>query len=283
MDTALTPFLAGLRELGYVEGRNLVVERRYGEGRPERLAGLAAELVSNNPDIVVAIGGDVVPAAKGATTRIPVVFITSSDPVRAGLVASLNYPGGNLTGVTLLAADLAAKRLELLVEVAPRVRRVAFLFNPAHEDNDLAETQRAATAFKLDLVPLAVRRPEDLDVSFRAAVEAHADALVVVASRLTSLTASQIMKFAADNRLPLVSGWGPWVKSGGLLTYGPNLGESARRMAYYVDKILKGTKPADLPVEQPTKVELVINLKTAQALGLTVPETLLTQADELIQ
>src|SRR3954454_2827049 len=282
-DTALGPFLAGVRELGYVEGRDLAIERRYGEGRPERRAGLAAELVRSNPDVLVAIGGDVVPAAKDATTRIPVVFITSSDPVRAGLVASLNHPGGNLTGVTLLATDLAAKRLELLIEVAPQVRRVAFLFNPAHADNDLAETQRAATAFKVDVIPLAVRRPEDLDLAFRAAIAANADALVVVASRLTSLTASQIMSFAAENQLPLVSGWGPWVRSGGLLTYGPNTGESAHRMAYYVDKILKGARPADLPVEQATKVELVINLKTAQALGLTVPDMLLAQADEVIQ
>lgn len=282
-DTALGPILAGLRELGYVEGGGLTIDYRNAEGRPERLPGLAAELVRAGPDILVAIGGDVAPAAKEATAHIPIVFLTSGDPVRAGLVASLNRPGGNLTGVTLLATDLAAKRLELLIEVAPRVRRVAFLFNPDHADDDLAETQHAATAFNLDIIPLAIRRPEEVEAAFRAALEMHADALVVVASRLTSLTASEIMRFATENRLPLVSGWGPWVKSGGLMTYGPNIGESARRMAYYIGRILDGAKPADLPVEQATKVELVINLKTAQALGLRVPDALLAQADEVIQ
>jgi len=282
-DTALGPFLAGLRELGYAHGRNLAIEYRYAEAHPERLAGLAAELVRDDLNVLVAIGGDVAPAAKDATTSIPVVFLTSSDPVRAGLIVSLNHPGGNLTGVTLLATDLAAKRLEFLVEAAPQVHRVALLFNPAHADNDLAETQRAATALKLDVIPLAVRRPDDLDPAFRAAIEARADALVVVASRLTTYTATRITRFATESRLPLVSGWGLWVKSGGLMTYGPNIDESARRMAYYVDKILKGTKPAELPVEQPTKVELAVNLKTAKALGLRVPDMLLASADEVIE
>jgi putative ABC transport system substrate-binding protein len=282
-DPMLGPFQAGLRELGYIEGRNLVVDYRYAEGRAERLPGLAAELVRAYPDVLVALGGDIAPIAKNATGSIPIAAFTSGDPIRGGLVASLNRPGGNLTGVTLLATDLAAKRLELLAEILPRMRRVAFLWNPDHADDDLMETRLASTALQVELVPLPVRTSDDLDPAFNTAIGADADALIVVLSRLTAFNAERIARFAVENRLPLVSSWGPWVKSGGLLGYGPNIDEHARRLAVYVDKMLRGANPADLPIEQPVKFELIVNQKAAKALGLTIPPALLARADEVIE
>jgi putative tryptophan/tyrosine transport system substrate-binding protein len=277
-------FVRHLRELGYVEGRNVVFEYRYADARPERLPALAAELAATAPDVIVAIGGDVAPVAKRASPpSIPIVALTSADPVRGGLVASLGRPGGNVTGVTLLATDLAAKRVQLLAEALPDARRVAFFWNPDHADDEWAETRRAATQLGIDLVPLPVRRPEDLAGAFDAAVRAEPQAVIVVASRLTNLSARRILDFAAEHRLPVVAGWGPWSRGGGLLTYGPNVDESARRMADHVGRILNGADPAELPVEQPTAFELVINLKTARALGLEIPPTLLARADEVIE
>ena len=273
----------GLRDLGYVEGRNLVVSYRYAEGKSERLPELAAELANLKPDVLLAIGGDVAPILVKATQIIPIVFAISADPVQLGLVASLARPGGNATGVTFLQDELASKRLELLKEAAPRISRVAFLWNPDHLDNEPREAQRAALSLNVQLQPVEVRGSADFEGAFRAATEAGADALYVVSSRHTVLNIPRIVDFAAKNRLPLAGGWGAWAKAGGLLSYGPNVNDMARRAADYVDKILKGAKPADLPAQQPTKFELVINLKTAKALGLTVPPTMLTQADEVIE
>jgi ABC-type uncharacterized transport system substrate-binding protein len=275
--------LQGLRDLGYLEGRNIVIEYRFAEGKPERLPELAAELAFLKPDVIVAMGGDVAPVAKRATQTIPLVFVSSADPEQLGLVASLRRPGGNATGITLLQDALATKRLELLKEVAPRISKVAFVTNPDHPDNETREARRAALALGVDLLSFDVRNTGDFERAFRAIIEARADSLYVVSSRHTVLNMPAIVGFATSNRLPLAGGWGDWAKAGGLLAYGPNVGDMAQRAASYVDRILKGAKPSELPVEQPTKFELVINLKTANALGLAVAPSLLTRADAVIE
>ena len=275
--------LQGLRDLGYLEGRNIAIEYRFAEGKPERLSELAAELALLKPDVIVAIGGDVAPVAKRATQTIPLVFVSSADPEQLGLVASLRRPGGNATGITLLQDALATKRLELLKEMAPRISKVAFVTNPDHPDNEAREARRAALALGVDLLSLEVRNTGDFERAFRAIIEARADSLYVVSSRLTVLNMPAIVGFATSNRLPLAGGWGDWAKAGGLLAYGPNVGDMAQLAASYVDRILKGAKPSELPVEQPTKFELVINLKTANALGLGVPPALLAIADKVIE
>jgi ABC-type uncharacterized transport system substrate-binding protein len=272
-----------LRDLGYVEGQNLVIEYRYAEGRPERLPDLAADLVRMKPDVLFVLGGDVAPAAVKATQTIPIVFTSSADPVRQGFVASLARPGGNATGITLLLDELASKRLELLKQAAPRVSRVGFLWNPDHADNELPEAERAAASLGVELKPLTVRGPADFDGAFMAATQARIDALYVVSSRLTLQNLGRIVNFVAENRLPLAGGFGAWAKQHGLLSYGPNVEDMTRRAVAYIDRILKGTKPADLPVQQPTRFELVINLRTARALGLDVPLQLQQLADEVIE
>ena len=282
-DPQMKSMIRGLRDLGYVDGQNLAIEYRYAEGRPERLPDLAADLVGLKPDVLVAIGGDVTAVAVKATQTIPIVFTSSADPVQLGFVASLSRPGGHATGVTLLMDDLAAKRLELLKEAAPRVSRVAFLWNPDHFDNELREAERGAPPLGVRLERMPLYGPGDLDGAFRAATEGKADAIYVVSSRLTVRNLKRFVDFAAKSRLPLVGGWGAWAHAGGLMSYGPNVDDMVRRAATYVDKILKGTRPADLPVQQPTRFELVINLKTAKALGLTIPESFLTRADEVIE
>ena len=276
-------FRQSLSEVGYVEGQNLAIEYRYAEGRPERLPDLAADLVRTRPDVMFALGGDVTPAAVTATQTIPIVFTSSADPVRLGFVASLARPGRNATGVTFLLDELASKRLEILKQAASRVSRVGFLWNPDHLDNELPEAQRAASRLGVELKPLAVRGPADFEPAFAAATEARVDALYVVTSRLTLLNLGKIVNFAADNRLPLAGGFGAWAKQHGLLSYGPNVDDMTRRAVAYIDRILKGTKPADLPVQQPTRFELVINLRTAKALGLDVPLQLQQLADEIIE
>ena len=282
-DPQMESVRSGLRDLGYVEGRNLVVSYRYAEGKSERLPELAAELANLKPDVLLAIGGDVAPILVKATQIIPIVFAISADPVQLGLVASLARPGGNATGVTFLQDELASKRLELLKEAAPRISRVAFLWNPDHPDNELREAQRAALNLNVQLQPAEVRGSADVEGAFRAVTAAGADALYVVSSRHTVLNIPRIVDFAAKNRLPLAGGWGAWAKAGGLLSYGPNVNDMVRRAAGYVDKILKGAKPGDLPAQQPTTFDLVINLKAAKALGLNVPPTLLARADEVIE
>jgi putative ABC transport system substrate-binding protein len=272
-----------LRELGYVEGQNVVVIYRYAEGRYERLPDLAAELIAEKPDVVLALGGDVAPYAAKATSTIPIVFLSSADPVQLGLAASLARPARNATGVTLLLDDTASKRLELLKEVVPRMQRTAFLWNPDHPDNELPEAQRAAAALNIRLEPVEMRGSTQLESALSAVANARPDALYVVSSRHTVLNIPRIVDFARTKRLPLAGGWGDWARAGGLISYGPNTDEMAGRAIEYVDKILKGAKPADLPIQQPTKFELVINAKAAKAIGIEVPPMLLTRADEVIE
>jgi len=274
---------SGLRELGYIEGRNLVVSYSYAEGKPERLPDLAAALVRENPDLLLALGGDVAPHAAKATSTIPIVFVSSADPVQLGLAASLARPAGNATGVTLLQDDLASKRLELLKEAVPRVSRVAFLWNPDHPDNELREAQRAAQNFDVRLQQVEIRGSGDLENAFRAVMQAGCDGLYVVSSRHTALNTPKIVDFALKNRIPLAGGWGAWARAGGLLSYGPNVNDMYGHAIDYMDKILKGAKPADLPIQQPTKFELIINAKAGKMIGIDVPPILLARADEVIE
>jgi putative tryptophan/tyrosine transport system substrate-binding protein len=273
----------GLRDLGYIDGQNVSIEYRFAEGKVERLPDLAADLVRLKPDLLFPIGGDVAPFVSKATRTIPIVFVISADPLQLGLVASLARPGGNATGFSFLQDELASKRLELLKEVAPRISRVAFLSNPDHPDNELRLAQRAATALGVHLQPIEMRGPNDLDGALQAVTQASVDALYVVASRQTVASLPRIVNFATKNELPLAGGWGAWAQAGGLLSYGPNVGEIVRNAASYVDKIFKGSKPGDLPVQQPTRFELIINLRSAKALGLSIPESLLLRADKVLE
>jgi putative ABC transport system substrate-binding protein len=282
-DPQMAAIRRGLTDLGYVEGRNIVIEYRYAEGHLDRLPILAGQLVGLQPTVILAIGGDVSPTAKKVDERIPLVFVSSADPEQLGLVESLRRPGGIATGVTLLQDALASKRLELLKEAAPRSSKVAFLWNPDHPDNEQRAAQVAARALGLQLHLVEVRNTNDFDAAFRAADNAGADSLYVVSSRQTVLNIKRIVQFATTNRIPLAGGWGAWAKEGGLFSYGPDAIAMAARAAHYIDKIFKGANPADLPVEQPSKFELIVNLTTAKALGLTIPYSLLSRADELIE
>jgi putative ABC transport system substrate-binding protein len=272
-----------LRELGYVDGQSLVIVYRYAEGKYERLPELAADLAREKPDLLLALGGDVAPHAAKATSTIPIVFVSSADPVQLGLAVSLARPQGNATGVTLLLDDTASKRLELLKEAAPAVQRAAFLWNPDHPDNELTEAQRAAQALNIELRLVEMRGSSDLESALRAVSDAHCDALYVVSSRHTVLNIPRIVEFATANRLPLAGGWGAWARAGGLLAFGPNATDMARRTADYVDKIIKGAKPSDLPIQQPTKFEFVLNAKAAKSIGIELPPVLLARADEVIE
>jgi putative ABC transport system substrate-binding protein len=279
----LPALVAGLRELGYVEGRNLALEYRYAEGRPERFGELATQLAALKPDVIVVLGGDMVPFVKRATSTIPVVMLTSQDPVEGGVVASFARPGSNLTGVAFVSSETAGKRLQFLKEAAPSLTRVAVLWNPDHPDGEYRNTEAAAWQLGVQVRSLEVRRPEDFEAAFQTATRERLEALLVVSSRFMNLNRARILEFAGRQRLPLVTGWGPWARAGGLMSYGPDLDALVRRAAMHVDRILKGASPATLPVEQPTKFELVINLKTARAVGLTIPPSLLGRADQVIQ
>ena len=279
----IAPLLQGLQALGYEDGKTIVIEYRFAEGKPERLPDLAAELVQLKPNVIFAYGGDVAPHAKKATGSIPIVVMVSDDPVQSGLVASLGRPGANVTGITLVYDELAGKVLELLREAAPGMSRIAVLWNPNHADPEFRETQRAAAAEGVRLQSLEVRQPSDFEGVFNAAIAERAEGLILVSSRLLFQRRPQIAEFLAKNRLIAAGGWGNWTKDGLLLSYGPKTTELMPRIAVYVDKILKGARPADLPIERPTRFELVINLKTAKALGLTIPPTLLARADEVIE
>ena len=268
--------------LGYVEGRNIVFEHRYADGKPERLGDLATDLVRAKPDLIVAAGGDVAPFAKRATSTIPIVVITSADPVQGGLVASLARPGGNVTGVTFVSSELAGKRLQFLKEAAPALTRVAVLWNPDHPDDEFRATPEAGRSLGVPVASLEVRRRDDFDGAFALATRERPGAVIVVSSRLMTLDRPRILELAAQKRLLLASGWGPWAAEGGLLSYGPDLPAVISRAAIYVDRILKGAKPADIPVEQPTKFWLVINQKTARTFGLAIPAALLQRADQVI-
>jgi len=282
-DPNLAAFRQGLGDLGYVDSRNIKLEYRYAAGKPERLRDLAAELAGAKPDVIAALGGDVTPYARAATSTIPIVMMVSNDPVEAGLVSSMAHPGGNVTGVTFVSSDLAAKRLQFLKDIAPRVSRVGILWNPDHVDPEYRETQKAATSLGVRLHALEVRSPNDFDAAWQAATSAQLEAVIAVTSRLTTLNRQRIIESSQQRRLLLVSGWGPWAKEGALFSYGPDLDTIVRRAAGYVDRILKGAKPADLPVEQPTKFDLVINVRTAKAFGLTVPQTVLLRSSQVIE
>jgi putative ABC transport system substrate-binding protein len=281
--SVIAPCFQELKALGYVDGKTVALDYRDAEGQYERLPVLAAELVRLGPDVLFSFGGEQAPIVKRATASIPIVVVVSNDPVASGLVASLARPGGNVTGVTYVHDTLAGKSVELLKQAAPSVSRVAILWNPNHTDPEYRETQRAADTLRIHLQSLEVREASDFDGAFQAAIRERAEALVVAGSRLLNLHRQQIGDFVTKHRLILV-GTPRWLSEiGALLTYGPNPIELNRRAAGYVDKILKGAKPADLPMQQPTKFELIINLKTAKALGLTIPPSLLQRADQVIE
>jgi putative ABC transport system substrate-binding protein len=278
-------FRQGLRDLGYVEGENIVIEWRSTEGQFERLRALAAELVRLKVDLLVSPGPTVTRVLKDATTTIPIVMAQDTDPVGSGFVASLARPGGNITGLATLAPEIGGKNLELLKELVPRLARVAVMGNSTNAGNALAfrETERAAGALGVHLQYLDVREPKDIEPAFRTAMKERADALLVLGNPHLNAHRTHVAALAVQSRLPAAYTRPEFVDAGGLMTYGASYNDLARRAATYVDKLLKGAKPADLPVEQPLKFELVLNLKTAKALGLTIPPTLLFQADKVIQ
>ena len=282
----LDAFRQRLRELGWVEGQNIVIDYRYAEGRVDRLPDLAAELVQLKVDVIVSLGTQGVTAAKNATETIPIVMIYVRDPVGTGLIASLARPGGNVTGVSgYTGLEIVAKQLELLKETVPKVRRVAILSNPDNAYHQLAirEVNVAARSLGVQLQLLEARGPNEFDGAFAAMAKERVGALLVLSDGIFSSHRTRLADLAARSRLPAAYGVRESVEAGGLMSYGPSFLDTYRRSAAYVDKILKGAKPADLPVEQPTKFELVINLKAAKAIGLEVPPLLIARADELIE
>jgi putative ABC transport system substrate-binding protein len=283
--STLEAFLERLHELGYIEGKTVIIERRYAEGKEDRLPDLAADLVSLKVDIIVAGGGNAILAAKNATKTIPIVMAGVSDAVGTGLVASLARPGGNITGSTNIHPDLSGKRLELLKEAIPGITRVAVLIyrgNPAY-GLLLKETETAAQPVGLQLQILEVRDTEELEKAFGVAKKGRSEAINILSSAFFIAERKKLVELAARSRLPAMYTDRSYVEAGGLMSYGPNIGDGWRRAATYVDKILKGAKPADLPIEQPTKFDLVINLKTANALNLTIPQSVLYRADKVIK
>ncbi len=274
-----------LSEVGYVEGRNLVIEWRDAEGKPERFDALAADLVRLKVDVVVASNPAATFAAKRSTASIPIVMVNTPDPVQLGLVVSLGRPGGNVTGTTTLSADLSSKQLELLKEAVPRVVRIAVLWNPHNPWHGLAlkGVEASARSLAVHLQTLGARGPEELDPAFAAMTKERAGAALILSDPMTFFYRTRLADLAAKRRLPTMYGVKGYVDAGGLMSYWANQADLYRRVASYVDRILKGAKPDDLPIEQPTKFELVINLKTAKTLGLTIPPSLLGRADEVIQ
>jgi putative ABC transport system substrate-binding protein len=284
-DPGVEAFKRGLRELGYVEGKNIGIEHRSAEGKFDRLPDLAAELVRLKVDVIVASGNQAIIALKEATERIPIVMSIASDPVGAGFISSLARPGGNITGLTVIAEQLSGKRLELLKEINPKIARVAVFWNSIIPTHAVLwkETQAAATVLGIKLLPLDIRGPDGIKSAFGTMARERTEALVVLPEPISFTHRKQIVDLAVQNRLLATYPWPEFVESGGLMAYAPNRDDLWRRAASYVDKILKGAKPGDLPVEQPTKFELVINLKTAKALGLTIPPSLLLRADQIIE
>jgi putative tryptophan/tyrosine transport system substrate-binding protein len=275
-------FVARMRELGWVEGRTVAIEYRWSEGRPERYAEIAAEFVRLKVDVILTVGS-AVPIVKQATTTIPIVFAVAIDPVGSGLVASLAKPGGNVTGLSIQANELAGKRLELLREVVPQLRRLAIMFNADNTQPvlEMGETQAEARRLGLEITPIAIRRADDIPPAFQD-LRTKADAVYVAVDQLIVANRARILTFALDERLPTIFSERDFVKAGALMSYGPSYSDLFWHSADYVDKILHGTKPGDIPVEQPTKFELVINLTTAKTLGLTIPKPFLVRADEVI-
>ena len=286
-ETAFAPwtaaFVGRLGELGWVEGRTIAIEYRWSQGRTERYAEIASEFVRIKVDAIVTVGS-AAPAVKQVTSVIPIVFAVGIDPVGSGLVASLSEPGGNVTGLSIQANDLAGKRLELLREVIPQLRRIAIMFNVGNAQPvlEMGEAQAAARMIGLEVAPLVIQKAEDIAPAFQT-LKNRADALYVAVDQLMVANRTTIIASALTARLPTIFSTSDFVKAGALISYGPSYIERFRCAADYVDKILRGTKPGELPVEQPTKIELVINLATANALGLTVPHSLLARADEVIE
>jgi putative ABC transport system substrate-binding protein len=285
--SAFAPWTAALvtrlRELGWIEGRTIAIEYRWSEGRTERYAEISAEFVRLNVNVIVTVGS-AVPTVKQATTAIPIVFAVAIDPVSSGLVASLARPGGNVTGLSLQATNLAGKRLEFLREVVPQLRRLAIMFNVGNAQPvlEMGETQAAARMLGLEVVPVVIQRADDIASAIER-LKAQADALYVAIDQLMVANLQRILTLSLGVQLPTVFSTRDFVRVGGFLSYGPSYVDLFRRSADYVDKILRGTPPGDIPVEQPTKFELVINLKTAKALGLTISESFLLRADEVIE
>jgi putative tryptophan/tyrosine transport system substrate-binding protein len=276
-------FRQGLRELGYTEGKDIFIETRYAEGKLDQLSDFATELVKLKVDVIVTTTTPGVLAAKNATSAIPIVFWSVGDLVGAGLVSSLARPGGNITGLSMLSPELGGKRLELLKETFPKITKVAYLRNPDFPGPALTTMRGAARALGLQLQSLEVRSAKDFDGAFEAVLKERAQALTAASVPVITSNQYRIVAFAAKNRLPAIYPRSEFIDAGGLMFYGVSSSDMLRRAATYVDKILKGTKPADLPVEQPTKFELVINLKTAKALGLKIPAHLLMEADRVIE
>ena len=282
---SLETFRNSLRKLGYIEGKNILIQYRYAEGNPDRLPSLATELVRLNVDVIVTTGTPAAQAAKNATTRIPIVMALISDPVGAALVASLARPGGNLTGLSSVSQDLSGKRLELLKEAIPKVARVGVLYDPNDPAKvaEFKEIEVAARPLGVQLQSLEVRSLDELERGFKAATKGKAGAILVLPTTILGTRTRQIAELAAKNRLPTMFATSQYMDAGGLMSYGPDYADLWRRAATYVDKILKGTKPADLPVEQPIKFEFVINLKTAKQIGVTIPPEVLARATTLIK
>jgi putative tryptophan/tyrosine transport system substrate-binding protein len=278
-------FRQGLREFGYVENKNIVIEWRHAEGKLDRLPGLAAELVRLKVDVIVTAGPTQTRAAKQATVTIPIVMAFDNDPVGSGFVANLARPGGNITGLSAVSPEISGKRLELLKEIVPKLSHVTVLGNSAEPANRqvLREVELAAEAFKVQLQYVDVLDPKDIEIAFRAASKGRADAILVLVSPVLNSQRKPIADLAIKGRLPAIYYAPEWVEDGGLMSYGANFTDLYRRAATYVDKILKGAKPADLPVEQPTKFEFIINLKAAKQIGLTIPPNVLARADKVIR
>src|SRR5499433_3421425 len=278
-------FQQGLRDLGYIEGKNIVIEWRFADGNRDRQRALAAELVRLKVDVIVASGGGDTRAAKEVTSTIPIVMAQTDDPVGIGFVASLARPGGNITGLSTLSPELSGKRLEILKEVVPKLFRVAVLgssTNPGNADT-LRELEVAAQELKVKLQYLDILNPNDIETAFRAAGKERAGAVILLSNSILTSQRRQIIDHAVKSRLPVSYARPEFVESGGLMTYGPSFVDLCRRAATYVDKILKGTNPADLPVEQPMKFEFVVNLKAAKQIGLTIPPNVLTRADKVLK
>ena len=285
MADRIEAFRQGLRELGYVERKNIVIEWRYGQEKPDRVSELAAELVRFKVDVIVSGGNSATQAAKKATNTIPIVMTQSSDPVASGFVASLARPGGNITGLSTLAPEISGKRLELLKEIVPKLSRVAVLGTSTSPGNaqELREVELAVGALRVKLQYLDLLSSKDIETAFRAASKERADAVLMMSGAVGSSQRKEIAELAVKSRLPAIYEQAAYVEDGGLMSYGVSVTDMARRAATYVDKILKGAKPADLPVEQPTKFEFIINLKAAKQIELTIPPNVLARADKVIR
>ena len=283
-DWRLEAFMQGMRDLGYVDGQNVRYVVRWGEGKLDRMPGIAQELVKMKVDVILAFSSPSVIAAQQATRTIPIVMPVSSDPVGDGLVASLARPGGNITGLSMMAPELGAKRLQLLKDVLKKSQNVVVLWNPSYSGMRARfdETKKAAPAVGMSIHSLEVRDPREMEAAFDSVTRNRPDGLLLLADPLTNSMRARIVEFARENKLPAIYETREFVDAGGLMSYGPSVTALTRRSAYYVDRILKGAKPGDLPIEQPSKIELLVNLKTARALGVTIPNSVLANADQVI-